>query len=189
MTLSRNTWTILLLILAVALSSWSIVLFNTDNVLPTKHNPKEVDIFMQDVVATMLNKQGLPAMKIVSPKIIHFPENDTTQILSPNVTVYRNTLSPWQINAKFAKTTQGIHKIYFWDHVEIAHAADAQNPETTLKTESLTVFPDKQIAKTDQPIVFAQPDTTVHAVGMLANMELGTIQLLSNAQGDYAPSS
>ena len=58
-----------------------------------------------------------------------------------------------------------------------------------MKTASLTVFPDKQQASTDNAIVITQPDTVIHAVGMLADLNEGTVKLLSQAKGDYVPSS
>jgi len=186
---ARNISIIILLSIAITLSSWSIILSNTDNHFHAPSNPQAPDVFMKDVVATILNKQGIPSLQLITPSMIHYPDHDTTQIESPKVTVFRHELSPWYIDADFAKSTQGINQILFWSHVNIHHPTDADNPKTTLKTESLTIFPNQKMASTDQPVTFIQPDTTVYAVGMLANMDLGTIQLLSQARGEYAPSS
>ncbi len=184
----KNISIFILVILATSLSTWSILISNAET--PTETiNPNQLDGYMVDVTATMLNKEGMPAFSLVTPQMIHYPENDTTDIKTPRVTLFRKSPQPWFIDADFAKSTHGINEIHFWRHVIIHHPSDTTNPKTTLLTESLTIFPDQQIAQTNLPVTFIQPDTTVHGVGMLANLNLGTIQLLSQTQGEYGPTS
>ncbi|MDR3490752.1 MAG: LPS export ABC transporter periplasmic protein LptC [Gammaproteobacteria bacterium] len=184
----KNISISILLILAISLSAWSILLSNTQTSNETI-DPKQLDGYMQDVTAILLNKEGMAALKLVTPKMIHYPQDDTTDIQTPRVTFFRKSPQPWFIDADFAKSTHGINEILFWSHVDIHHPSDIENPKTTLQTESLTIYPEQQIAKTDLPVTFIQPDTIVHGVGMLADLNLGTIQLLSKTQGEYGPTS
>jgi lipopolysaccharide export system protein LptC len=184
----KNTLVGLLLILSIGLSSWSIIIGKKLDALVPTNSSTAPDAYMEDVVATILNKQGIPSMKIETPKMVHYPENDMTDISKPHITVYRQSPEPWYINSTFAKANEGIEQILFWDNVIIHHAADSDNPTTTMTTTSLTVFPNQQLAKTDKPITVTQPNATLHAIGMLANMNDGTVRLLSNARGEYVPS-
>jgi lipopolysaccharide export system protein LptC len=177
-----------LLMLAIGLSSWSIIVSHPFHTPILQSDPKEADSFMQDVVAVIFNKEGKPALKLEAPHMIHYPENDSTLISTPHVTIYRQTPKPWYVDAEHAKTNHGINEIVFWSHVNIHHPADQENPKTSLKTATLTIHPDQKTAVTDQPIIFNQPDTTIHAIGMLADWEAGTIKLLSETQGDYVSS-
>lgn len=181
----KNIMISLLLLLAIGLSSWSILLSHTHGSILRKYDPKEADSFMQDIIAVVLNKEGKPALKVSSPMIIHYPESDTTQITSPHVTVFRQSPSPWTIDSDYAKTTEGVDEILFWSKVNINHLADDNDPDTTVQTESLTVFPNQRLVKTDEAITFIQPNTKIHAVGMLADIEAGTIKLLSQTKGEY----
>lgn len=152
-------------------------------------DPKKPDSFMRDVVATIYNKEGNPSLKITTPKMIHYPENNTMHIMTPRVTVFRKSPQPWYIDSDYANTKNGIDEILFWSNVHIHHPSDIENPTTSLHTASLTIFPGQKIASTNDPVTFIQPDTTVHAVGMQANFDIGTIKLLSQAKGEYAPKS
>jgi lipopolysaccharide export system protein LptC len=178
-----------LLILAIGLSSWSILIGRKSDALNPTNSPNEPDAYMENVSATILNKQGTPSMKIETPRMVHYADNDTTHISNPHITVYRQSQEPWYINSDFAKATQGIEQILFWSNVVIHHAKDTDNPTTTMTTTSLTVFPNKQLAKTNEAITVRQPDSTLHAIGMFANMNDGTVKLLSQARGEYVPSS
>lgn len=185
----KNTLISTLLIFAVGLSSWSILIGKKSDALKPTNSTKEPDAYMEEVIATIFNKQGTPSMKIETPKMVHYADNDTTNIAKPHITVYRQSPEPWYINSNFAKATQGIDQILFWDNVIIHHAHDIDNPTTTMTTTSLTVFPNEQLAKTDEAITVTQPDSTLKAVGMFANMNDGTVKLLSQARGEYVPSS
>lgn len=187
--LTQRTFLIsFLLILAISLSYYSFVVLRHTTHTTTK-NKNQSDAFMEEVSTVLFNKFGTPSIKISTPRVTHFPENDASYIELPQVTLFRNSPNPWLIHSKFAQTKNGSNEIIFNDHVVIHHVADIANPTTTLQTQSLTVFPAKQIAKTNDPVVITQPDTVVHAIGMLANFEKGTVKLLSHARGEYAPRS
>lgn len=183
----KNILISLLLMVAIGLSSWSLL--SSHGKQPVEMNPLKPDAFMEDVVATTFNKQGKPSLMLVTPKMIHYPNHDMTKILLPKVTIYRQSPNPWLINSNYATASQGINQILFQDHVVIFHPADKDDPTTTMKTSALTVFPNKQIAETDQPVVITQPNTTIQAIGMLADLNIGIVKLLSQAKGIYVPSS
>jgi len=144
---------------------------------------------MENIVALVMNKQGSPSLKVEAPKMTHYADDDVTWITYPHVTVYRQSPEPWYINSDHAEATNGTEEILFSDNVVIHHSADSENPDTTMKTATLTVFPDKKQATTNDPVVITQPDTIIHAIGMIADLNDGTVKLLSKARGDYVPAS
>lgn len=178
----------LFIIFATGLISLSY--FLTHKHSPVIHaNAALPDAYMEDVVATIMNKSGKPTLKIETPRMIHFANNNTTDITKPHITVYRDSPVPWYINSDYAKATNGIDQIILWSNVVMNHPSDTTNPLTTMKTHSLTIFPDKKIAQTPDAVTITQPDMTVHAVGMFANFQDGTVKLLSQTVGEYAPTS
>ncbi|HLB57904.1 MAG TPA: LPS export ABC transporter periplasmic protein LptC [Gammaproteobacteria bacterium] len=184
----KNSIIIVLLLFAAGLSGWSMLISKQPVSTVTSHL-KQPDAFMENVVATIINKEGKPSLKIETPKMVHYAEDDTTDITTPHVTIFRHSPKPWYIDSDYAKTTQGISQIVFWSNVVIHHPSDSANPMTMMKTATLTIFPDKKIAETDQAVTLTQPDTTIHAIGMLTNLDDGTVKLLSEAKGEYVPST
>lgn len=147
------------------------------------------DAFMEDVVSVILDKQGKPKMKIVTPKMIHYPNGDTTHLDLPQLTIYRQSPAPWYITAKAANAVAGIDHVNFEQEVTIHHSADAHSPATVITTPKLTVFPNQQLAETNDDVTFKQPSTIIRGVGMRADMNTGDIKLLSQARGEYVPDS
>ncbi len=186
----KNPITSALLFLAVFFSAWLLVLSKHHKPITTQNDlVNQPDSFMEGVTATIMSKTGNPSLKIQSPKMIHYAENDTTDIVKPHVTIYRQSPEPWYVDSDRGKAINGIEHIIFSSNVVIHHPSDAANPVTIMKTATLDVFPDKKQATTADAVTITQPDTIVHAIGMLANLEDGTVQLLSNAKGDYVPTS
>ena len=177
-----------LMALATGFSAWSIMISPSHHSI-NESDPKQIDSYMENVQATTFNKMGQPSLKLTSPKMVHYPENNTTYLTTPKLVVFRQSPEPWYVNADYARATNGLDKILLWSHVNIHHLADTENPTTSLLTETMTIFPNEQIALTDAPVTFTQPDTTIHAVGMQANLDAGTIKLLSQTQGVYDPVS
>lgn len=183
----KNSLVALLVIFAACLSGWSVFLSSKAPKIAVKNRPNLPDAFMENIVATVMNKAGKPVLKVETPSMVHYPQDDVAELTTPHVTLYRDSPEPWHINAKHAKTQHGTAEITFWDDVVIHHLADTDNPHTTMRTDALTVLPEQHIAKTTAAITVKQPDATVQAIGMLANWEQGTVQLLSQAREEYAP--
>jgi lipopolysaccharide export system protein LptC len=54
--------------------------------------------------------------------------------------------------------------------------------ETTMTTSLLHLVPDKDIAKTDKPVVITEKNVVINAVGMEMNSRTQTTQLLSKVK-------
>lgn len=184
----KNTILSLIMIAAFGFAVWATLLtYRPQNVIISQ-NSSLPDAFMEDVTALILDKEGKPKMKIVTTKMVHFTSMDKTHLSSPQLTLYRKSPQPWFITSKNAIATQGIEQVDFFDNVIINHPADVSNPATLIKTTSLTVHPNEETAETNEFITLIQPNITVKATGMHANMKTGDIKLLSEARGEYAPS-
>jgi len=179
---------IITMIIVGVTTSMAYFFYHPQNTIPAP-TVELADAIMENVSALIMDKQGKPSMKIVSPKMIHFALHDTTQLIEPELTLYRKSPKPWYIKAKYARATEGIDNINFSENVTLHHAADQNNPVTLIKTATLTVQPNKQIALTNDLITLIQPGLTVKSTGMHADMNTGDIKLLSSARGEYVPST
>jgi lipopolysaccharide export system protein LptC len=173
----------------IGLAAWTTLLSTHPHTTTLAQNIIAPDAVMEGVTAIFIDKQGKPTMRVETPKLVHFNENNATDFTDPKLTLYRKSPEPWYVTAKNARAIDGIEHVNFEHDVVIHHAADLHNPATVIKTDTLTVFPDKQIAETSDPITLVQPSVVVKATGMHADMMTGDIKLLSEARGEYVPSS
>lgn len=183
----RNTLTGFISLLAMAGATWVTLLTLTPQTHPVVIVNQEPDAYMEDVTAVFMDQFGKPKMKIVTPKLTHYLNDDTTQLTDPQLTLYRKSPVPWYVTSHYAKATHGIDNVDFREDVTIHHPADANMPATIIKAPTLIVHPTSETAETNEEIELIQPNITVRATGMRANMNSGSIQLLSHAKGEYVP--
>jgi lipopolysaccharide export system protein LptC len=145
------------------------------------------DAFMEDVSALILDVEGNPHLRIVTPKMVHYTDDDVTHLETPTLTLYRKSPQPWRITATYAKAIHGTDQLDFWDNVIIQHTADQHAPTTLIKTPTLTIHPTSHTAETKDSITLIQPSIVVKSQGMYADMDSGDIHLLSDARGEYVP--
>jgi lipopolysaccharide export system protein LptC len=112
-----------------------------------------------------------------------------THLSTPQLTLYRKSPVPWYVTSKFAEATKGAEHVNFREDVMVQHAADQHNPATVIKTATLTVLPNAEVAETSDEITMEQPNIVIKGIGMRADMNTGDIQLLSQARGVYVPNS
>lgn len=174
-----------LFLLAIVLSIWSAFIIFFKKIGPLNDLGKP-DAFMEDVVATFIDKEGNPTLKLSAVKMTHYLQNDATEISKPILTFYRKSPTPWYLTADHARSSQGINQILLWENVIIHQPSNQENEETTLLTPSLTVYPNQQTATTAAPVIINQPNTTIHAIGMNADLASGVINLLSQAKGEFS---
>lgn len=185
----KNTIISFIMIAVVGLAAWTtFISYRPQNFSLLKSDPLP-DAIMEDVVALIIDKQGKPSMKVITPRLTHYTDSDTTHLTTPQLVLYRKSPQPWYVSSQFAKATQGIENVDFWENVTIHHAADNNNPATLIKTTTLTVHPNQKTAETKDFITLIQPNIVVKATGMHADMNTGDIKLLSKARGEYVPSS
>ena len=175
------------MLITLGIAAWTTFLSFQPEPLMHKDTSYLPDGFMENVTAWIMNKEGEPSMKIITPKLIHYLKDDKSELTAPQITLYRNSPNPWLISSNFATALNGTEQINFQNNVVITHAADIKLPETLIKTNKLTVKPEKQTAETAELITMIQPNLKIQGLGMFANIDTGYINLKSHTRGEYVP--
>jgi lipopolysaccharide export system protein LptC len=87
-----------------------------------------------------------------------------------------------QINADHAKMSSNGDDVYLTGNVMVVRNGGKGRGETTMTTSLLHLVPDKDIAKTDKPVVITEKNVVINAVGMEMNSRTQTTQLLSKVK-------
>jgi LPS export ABC transporter protein LptC len=141
------------------------------------------DMLMDQINARIIDDTGKVNMTMTASKMLHYSVHNITEFTQPLVTIYQQEQMPWIITAGHATSYQGMQKIYLWEHVVIKKNSSID--PATLITDKLWLFPEHKLAKTSAAVTITQPNTSLTAVGFNADLNLGTIQLLSQVKGKY----
>ena len=174
----------LFFIIAVSITTLLILGKDGDELTASNANTKP-DAFMLDVNYAEYDDTGHLHSHLLTPKIIQYPYQNAADFINPNFMIYTEKHVPWYISADFGKSFDGIKTINLRNNVVIHQPSQPSAPETTITTETATVYPDKSMASSQDNVIVVRPDSWVRAKGMETNFKTGVIKLLSHSRGIY----
>jgi lipopolysaccharide export system protein LptC len=143
------------------------------------------DSYIKNLVAVQMSKEGLPEERLESSYLMHYPKDNTVHLQDPFVTLYQEGVPPWELRARTSIAYPDLNEIKLIDEVVAHQAAFANNPQTTLLTHEATLYTDKKLVVTGEPVTMLRPGLRVKSLGVRANIKEKEIILSSNAQVFY----
>ncbi len=150
------------------------------------HNRHDPDYIMENFVTTQTDVTGKLRYILAANKMMHYPDDDTTALEQPKFTQFATDKPYTKIKGKSANVSPDGEEIEIIDDVVVVREAFGEKGEMTVLTDKLTVFPNEELAKTDQPVVIKQaPKTVIHATGMIYDKKKKTMHLLNRVKAHY----
>lgn len=147
-----------------------------------RHDP---DYIVDGLSAVRMAADGTIKHTLNATKMIHYPDDDTTQLEAPKFVSFATAGAPVTITAREALVSSEGENIYFKDDVVVKRAPYGANSELVMRTTYLHVIPDENTARTDRPVTLTDAHTVVTAVGLELDSGTRILQLLSRVKGTY----
>jgi lipopolysaccharide export system protein LptC len=151
------------------------------------HTP---DWFSVDAVVTDMDENGIPKRRFTAEKVLHYPNNKTSDMLRPTFTLFHPEREPWHLSSDKGRSFHGRHtsdiiRLDLWHDVVLQQIeADAT---TEMHTSTIAIFPNEDFAETDQSVLFLQPGQMLTGVGMRAYFVDNALELFSQVRSEHAP--
>ena len=175
------------LLLAAIISSWLVFQTAADKTPVKKTAGQHFDAFMNNVHAIHFNQSGRIEAEFFTPSMQHYPVNNVTEMNNPRFIIHIDGRAPWEISALNGKAYDGIKRFALWNQVVGYEAKSPANPEATITTDSLMIFPSQKYAETDKELIAQQPGLRIKSTGARICLNNHTIQLLEKVRGVYDP--
>ncbi len=147
-----------------------------------RHDP---DGIAENFVVRRFDEAGQVKYHLSGPYMVHYPDDDTSELKSPTLISYRPGAPQISITSNFAKVTAKGEVAYLWDDVRIIRAATKEHPELLARSPDLTVNTDAGTAFTNSPVEITQGQSWVTGVGALIDNNKSTFVLQSQVKGQY----
>ena len=155
---------------------------------PGNNSQKSVaDSFINYADIINYSESGKPKNNIVADKILHYPGKVDSKLIKPNISLFRELGAPILITADNGFTNPQGTRIILTGHVVITRERSPHNQFFQLKSPTLTIWPNKEYAETDQAVLMTTEDTIVNAIGMKAYIDVEHYLLLSNVKTKHQP--
>jgi lipopolysaccharide export system protein LptC len=149
-----------------------------------RHDP---DYLISNFTTTTYNREGAAESMLSAAKMIHYPDDDSTELIAPRVVQTRPSEPRMTVRAERGALSRDGDEIFLYDNVLLVREADKQRPEARLITSFLHVVRDRSLVRTDREVTIMEEYRTLSGRGMEYNNESKQFQLLSEVRGQFQP--
>ena len=182
----RHLWIYLSLAFVVLFSGLlaELTTLEPEKVQPIKsHRP---DYFSNGFIKTSMNEEGLPRNRLIADSMVHYQDDDTTELKNPVFTKIDEEAPPWVIHSKAGFVSSGGKTIFLDGTVLIERDAAPGYDPITINTEDLTVKPEIDYAETEQFAELISLRYRIDGIGMSIYFgEHEQVELNSNVHGIF----
>jgi lipopolysaccharide export system protein LptC len=180
-----NLFPLLLMLALAAASLWlerAVQAPERDNSGKTRHDP---DFIAEDFGINKLNASGKPEYSLSAARMLHYPDDESTDIVAPHLVQRHGDDAPVIIHADRGLISRNGDEASFFGNVVVVREASRGQSELRVQTEYLQVVPDRDIARTDKPVTITEGRSRLSGVGMEFNNKTRQFALLSQVRGTF----
>lgn len=169
-------------------SFWLLQAFNADDPGARLGGPaSEPDYIVENFSFVRMTEGGQPRYLVSGKRLAHIPEGDVSQVERPVLRGVEPGRPPMTVTADSARIYHGEHRVDLIGNVDLQRPRTASSEALRVRTQALTVLPDEEILKTDQPIEMQLGASSVRGTGMVANNATQKLHIASRGQIVYPP--
>jgi lipopolysaccharide export system protein LptC len=149
-----------------------------------RHDP---DYIVVNFTTTSYNREGSPESTLSAEKMVHFPDDDTTELTAPRVVQTKPEQPKVTVRADRGKLSRDGEDIFLYDNVVLHREAGAGKAAATMTTDYLQVVRDRSIARTDREVKITEDGRALSGRGMEYNNETRHFTLQNDVRGRFEP--
>jgi LPS export ABC transporter protein LptC len=153
---------------------------------PPPVEPENPDLKLEDAIITQFRDTGMLKYRLISPSISHFRSRAVTLLAKPDLSLHSEPDPPWRMTAARGTITNlEALEGRLEESVELEQDVrmSQKYPDGRafeLRTPSVTVYPDRQYARTSRNVMITTHAGRTHAVGLQGDLNRGLLQLFSD---------
>jgi lipopolysaccharide export system protein LptC len=173
----------LMLVLAL-LTFWLDRAVREEPVHPSqrRHDP---DYLVHDFTSTSYNRLGLAETTITAEKMLHFPDDDSTELISPRVVQDKPTQPRFTVRADRGVLAREGDEIFLYDNVYLVREPDDAHPSARMNTSFLHILRDRSIVRTDREVTIVEGRRSLSGRGMEYNNDSRELELRSDVTARF----
>jgi len=180
---------ILLLLLLTAGTGWFLQRLSREDDAGRALKAHEPDYYMENFTQSTMNEQGSLQHRLTAELMLHYADDDTTELVHPMLDVYNEAPTPWHVKAEKGWVSANSEVVLLTGEVHIWRDGKNGERELDVLTRDLRVLPRERYAETDKAARIHSPGVLYNAVGMRAIFKEDRLELLSRVRGRHETQS
>jgi lipopolysaccharide export system protein LptC len=182
---SSSLFPLLLILVLAAGSLWlerAVQAPERDRSGKMRHDP---DFIAEDFGITKMSPGGTPEYSLSAERMLHYPDDESTDVLAPRMVQRHENAAPILIRADRGLISRNGEETSFYGNVVVVREASRGRSELRVRTEYLQIIPDRDLVRTDKPVVITEGRSRLTGVGMEFNNKTRQFALLSQVRGTF----
>jgi lipopolysaccharide export system protein LptC len=157
-----------------------------DEIAPKKrrHDP---DYIVTDFTTTTYDREGRPLTLLSATRMLHYPDDDTTELHAPRMLQTRPAEPRMSVTAERGTVSADGEEIFLYDNVVLVREADGERPEARLTTSFLHVLRERSLVRTDREVTIVEDTRSLSGRGMEYDAESRVFTLMADVRGRFEP--
>lgn len=145
-----------------------------------RHDP---DYIVEQLKLRRFDARGKLQHTVIARKMLHFPDNDVTEVESPHFIRHRPPVT--EAFAQRATISKDGKRIDLFGKVRMVRQNTGKSPPTIFETDSIRLFPDDERAETRDAVTITQGSSTLRGRGLEVNNKTGQTVLHGRVSGTF----
>ena len=183
---STRLFPLLLMLTLALLTFWLERLVREEPQLQAqrRHDP---DYAVERFTLVEHSREGAPVSTLSAAKMVHFPDDDSTELLAPRALQTRPDEPRLALSADRGTLSQDGVEMLLYDNVLMLRDGFAGAPGSQLRTSFLHVLSALSLVRSDREVQIAEPGRSIAAHGMQYDNQTGQLTLYAQVRGTYDP--
>jgi lipopolysaccharide export system protein LptC len=149
-----------------------------------RHDP---DYVVDNLTHTRFNVQGLVDSTLAAVKMLHYPDDDSTDLVTPRVVQTKPNEPRVTLTADRGTLSQDGEEVFLYGNVLVVREAGPDRLETRMRTSFMHVVQAHSVIRTDRDIVITEEDRVLSGRGMEYHNDSKELFLRERVRGRFEP--
>lgn len=147
--------------------------------------PHIPDFTLSNFEAVAMDANGVPRQRMQAPELLHYADDGTALVISPDVTVYNAETPPWRLNAEQGYLSADGNSLRLSGEVFARRKGEGPHQAVAVTTRDVDVDLLTDVAVTEAPVSIVADSGTTDAIGMRARFAENRLLLKQRVRGRY----
>ena len=177
----------LVLMLSLALLTFYLERIVREEDSPPAKRRHDPDYIISNFTTTTYDRDGKPLTVLSAVRMVHFPDDDSTELLAPRIVQTKPKEPRMSVRAERGALSGDGEEVFLYDDVVLVREADEVRPEARLTTSFLHIVRDRSLVRTDREVTIVEDQRSLTGRGMEYNSESRVFELFADVVGRFEP--
>jgi len=157
------------LMLALALLTFYLERAVREDETPAAARRHDPDYYVVNFTTTTYNPDGAAETRMSAERMVHYPDDDTTELVAPRVLQSKPNQPRYSVRAERGQLSRDGDEVFLYGGVLLVREASEHGPEARMTTEFLHILRERSLVRTDREVKIVEGGRSLQGRGMEYN--------------------